>query len=47
MVNVLLFVAEQSKRYYPASEIPNMLDTFLPLLTVEVSFSTLITAYDV
>ncbi|TFY56124.1 hypothetical protein EVJ58_g7830 [Rhodofomes roseus] len=33
MVNILLFVAELSKRYYPASEIPEMMTTFLPLLT--------------
>ncbi|EIN13635.1 hypothetical protein PUNSTDRAFT_94829 [Punctularia strigosozonata HHB-11173 SS5] len=33
VVNILLYVAEHSRRYYPASEIPAMLDTFLPLLT--------------
>ena len=38
VVNILLFVAEQCKRYYPATEIPNMLETFLPLLTKEVLF---------
>ncbi|KAH9937428.1 ARM repeat-containing protein [Fomitopsis serialis] len=33
MINILLFVAEQSKRYYPAGEIPEMMAAFLPLLT--------------
>ncbi|KAF5375146.1 hypothetical protein D9758_000062 [Tetrapyrgos nigripes] len=33
VVNILLYVAEQCKRYYPADEIPNMLDEFLPLVT--------------
>ncbi|EJF66455.1 ARM repeat-containing protein [Dichomitus squalens LYAD-421 SS1] len=33
VVNILLFVAEQCKRYYTASEIPDMLSTFLPILT--------------
>ncbi|KAI0728586.1 ARM repeat-containing protein [Fomitopsis betulina] len=33
MINILLFVAEQSRRYYPASEIPEMMATFLPRLT--------------
>jgi proteasome activator subunit 4 len=36
MVNMLLFLAEQCKRYYAASEIPAMLETFLPLLTQDV-----------
>ena len=36
VVNILLFVAEQCKRYYPASEIPDMLSTFLPILTKDV-----------
>lgn len=36
MINILLFVAEQSKRYYPASEIPEMMATFLPRLTKDV-----------
>ncbi|KDR84826.1 hypothetical protein GALMADRAFT_233236 [Galerina marginata CBS 339.88] len=33
LVNILLYVAEQCKRYYPASEIRTMLETFLPILT--------------
>ncbi|KZT23745.1 hypothetical protein NEOLEDRAFT_1135845 [Neolentinus lepideus HHB14362 ss-1] len=33
VVNILLYVAELCKRYYPATEIPNMLSTFLPLFT--------------
>ncbi|EMD41612.1 hypothetical protein CERSUDRAFT_110183 [Gelatoporia subvermispora B] len=33
MLNIMLFVAEQCKRYFPASEIPEMLSTFIPLLT--------------
>ncbi|OCH96671.1 ARM repeat-containing protein [Obba rivulosa] len=33
MLNILLFVAEQCKRYFPSSEIPDMLSTFIPLLT--------------
>ncbi|KAG7099513.1 hypothetical protein E1B28_001358 [Marasmius oreades] len=33
LVNILLYVAEQCKRYYPVDEIQPMLDTFLPLLT--------------
>ena len=37
MINILLFVAEQSKRYYPAGEIPEMMAAFLPLLTKDVS----------
>ncbi|KAK7468647.1 Proteasome activator BLM10 [Stygiomarasmius scandens] len=33
VVNILLYVAEQCKRYFPKDEIPSMLDEFLPLLT--------------
>ncbi|KAF8078288.1 hypothetical protein FPV67DRAFT_1663041 [Lyophyllum atratum] len=33
VVNIFLYVAEQCKRYFPAREIPEMLETFLPLLT--------------
>ncbi|KAF5377581.1 hypothetical protein D9615_005140 [Tricholomella constricta] len=33
VVNILLFVAEQCKRYFPARDIPVMLESFLPLLT--------------
>jgi proteasome activator subunit 4 len=38
VVNILLYVAEQSKRYYPASEIPAMLSKFIPMLTKDVRF---------
>lgn len=31
-----MYVAEQSKRYFRASEVPEMLETFLPLLTQDV-----------
>ncbi|KAJ3798132.1 hypothetical protein GGU11DRAFT_782291 [Lentinula aff. detonsa] len=34
-LNILLFVAEQCKRYYPGNEIQEMLSTFLPFLTQE------------
>lgn len=37
VVNILLYVAEHCRRYFPANEIPEMLDTFLPLVTQEVS----------
>lgn len=33
LVNILLYVAEQCKRHFPAQDIPEMLETFLPLLT--------------
>lgn len=36
MVNILLYLAEQSNHYYPTSEVGEMLSTFLPLLTKEV-----------
>lgn len=36
VVNILLFVAEQCKRYYAPSEIPDMISTFLPMLTKDV-----------
>ena len=39
VVNILLFVAEQCKRYYPVSEIDDMLSTFLPMLTKDVRIS--------
>lgn len=35
-VNILLYLAEQVKIYFPSSEIPAMLDTFLPLITQSV-----------
>jgi proteasome activator subunit 4 len=37
MVNLFLFVAEKCRRYYPASEIPAMLECFLPYFNREVS----------
>lgn len=36
MVNIILYVAEQCKIYYPPSEIEPMLNMFLPLLTRDV-----------
>lgn len=36
MLNLLLFTAEHAKAYYPASEIPDMLAAFLPLVTRSV-----------
>ena len=36
VINILLYLADQCKRYYSPEEIPLMLDTFLPLLTNEV-----------
>ncbi|KAJ7785950.1 hypothetical protein B0H16DRAFT_1488659 [Mycena metata] len=33
MINILLFTADRAKPYFPASEIPEMLATFLPLVT--------------
>ena len=36
LVNILLYLADQCKRYYSPQEIPYMLETFLPLLTKEV-----------
>lgn len=38
LVNILLYLADQCKRYYPPQEIPLMLETFLPLLTKEVCY---------
>jgi len=35
-VNILLYLAEQVKVYFPRSEIPAMLDAFLPLVTQSV-----------
>ncbi|KAJ3843176.1 hypothetical protein F5878DRAFT_605646 [Lentinula raphanica] len=34
-INILLFVAEQCKRFYPGNEVQEMLSTFLPILTQE------------
>jgi proteasome activator subunit 4 len=39
VVNILLYVAEHCKRYYPADVIPEMLETFLPLVTQEVRYT--------
>jgi proteasome activator subunit 4 len=36
VVNILLYVAEHCRRYFPASEIPSMLDIFVPLVTQDV-----------
>src|ERR1700761_6160784 len=36
MVNLFLYVAERCRRYYPATEIPTMLDCFIPLIKQEV-----------
>ncbi len=36
VVNIFLYVAERSRYYYPAGEIPEMLETFIPLITQEV-----------
>lgn len=36
VVNILLYVAEQCKGYYPVSEIADMLSTFVPRITKEV-----------
>ncbi|KAH8100456.1 ARM repeat-containing protein [Cristinia sonorae] len=33
MINILLFIAEHCSRYYCASEIPDMLHAFLPMVT--------------
>lgn len=35
-MNILLYLAEQVKVYFPPSEIPAMLDAFLPLITQSV-----------
>ena len=35
-MNILLYLAEQVKVYFPPSEIPAMLDAFLPLVTQSV-----------
>ncbi|ELU44509.1 pyruvate decarboxylase [Rhizoctonia solani AG-1 IA] len=36
VMNILLYVAEVSRFYYPPSEIPRMLDEFIPLVTQDV-----------
>ncbi|ETW87560.1 hypothetical protein HETIRDRAFT_469691 [Heterobasidion irregulare TC 32-1] len=35
LVNILLYLAEMCRRYFPAEEIPEMLSTFVPLVTSE------------
>jgi len=46
MVNILLYLAEQCRRYYPTNEIPLMLETFLPMLTKDVrTCNTTITVF--
>ena len=37
VINVLLFVAQVARRYFPGSEAQEMLATFLPMVTKEVS----------
>lgn len=39
-MNVLLFVAEACRRYFSPSDIPEMLSTFLPLVTQDVIASS-------
>ncbi|CAE6462385.1 unnamed protein product [Rhizoctonia solani] len=41
VMNILLYVAEVSRFYYPSSEIPKMLDEFIPLVTQD-SIQTMI-----
>lgn len=36
LVNILLYLAEMCRRYFPAEEISEMLSTFIPLVTSEV-----------
>jgi proteasome activator subunit 4 len=36
VVNIMLYVAEHCQRYYPSSEIPAMLEEFIPLVTQDV-----------
>ena len=38
LINILLYLADQCKRYYSPEEIPHMLETFLPLFTQAVRF---------
>ncbi|KAG2149717.1 armadillo-type protein [Suillus cothurnatus] len=37
--NILLYVAESCKRYFPATDIPDMLETFLPILTPDTTLT--------
>ncbi len=41
VVNILLFVAEQCRRYFPVGEVPEMFATFLPMLTKDVRYGPL------
>ncbi|KAJ2920211.1 hypothetical protein MD484_g84, partial [Candolleomyces efflorescens] len=41
LVNILLYVAEQCKRYYPAEDVPDMLDTLIPTLTHDTILITI------
>ena len=43
MVNVLLFVAEVCRRYFPASDIPQMISEFTPMINQDVCGSILST----
>ena len=36
VVNIFLYMAERSRCYYPAGDIPEMLEKFIPLITQEV-----------
>ena len=36
VVNIFLYVAERSRYYYAADDIPEMLEIFIPLITQEV-----------
>lgn len=38
MITLLIYLAEQSSRYFAPEDIPKMLDAFIPLLTREVRF---------
>ncbi|KIJ68675.1 hypothetical protein HYDPIDRAFT_106916 [Hydnomerulius pinastri MD-312] len=37
--NILLYVAENCRSYFPASDIPDMLDTFLPMFTPDTTLT--------
>lgn len=37
VMNILLYVAEASRFYFPPSETPKMLEEFIPLVTQDVS----------
>ena len=44
VVNIFLYVAELCKRYFPAGEIPEILSTFIPLVTQDVGLIDFIVA---